>query len=523
MFIPKKYLTETILFSNGSSLDESIFLTEAQATAKQLVIDLNKLDTLLPALLKELPNSKTLDIPNDLKKLCEDTLILITNAKVKNFKKFKDLKELMDHARKKASSIDTNEQFSDEKIKVLQPLCYSIASDGNSVKDRLKDIRSHKGAIASHITELQTRVPSLNANIEELYKLFEESKPENHDTEDPEDPKLQSGIDWTAEKAKRLKNANGAAASEILEKFYEDYYSIEYAGEATSDHDKKLIVDKLKSLNKLLTIEFNKLGYNPTVNPLAQFLKLLIKHKNDIFFKLTLNNYGAIHNAFIDRSITGNKLGNYNKKNILFCSDLYNYTGLEIVEYLALYKQTIDKAKTETQFADDPELLVSKMFIQQEQKEENYAKNVTALLSLSENDINLPTSNDAKMRSYLEISELYHHLFKEDVKQKISKTIADKISEEAEKAGVLKELFKYILDIDMLPSQEQTKRTEWFSQLKYESNPEHLSIVKQILTGYLIHDTSGSANLIDKVQLRIRASGIQEEPSEENKNSEKKD
>lgn len=346
--------------------------------------------------------------------------------------------------------------------------------------------------------------------------------PDPDPTPDP-DPRLKAGIDWTAEKAKRLANTGGKPASEVLDKFYADYYSIEYAGEAATDSDKKAIVDKLNSLNKLLTQEFNKLGYNPTVNPFAQFLKLLIKYKKDIFDKLTLNNYGAIHNAFIEKYITGNKLGNYNNKNLLFCSDLYNYKGLDMVKYLSLYKQTIDKAKDDSQYADDPELLVAKVFIQQKQIiEDNYAENLKELLKLNENDIILPDKADAKLRSQLEISEMYHHLFKDTVKQKIDKSTADKIREDAEKAGISKEMFKYILDIDVLPNRDKTKYEEWFSQLGYTTNKDNTIKVKQMLSGYLIHEASSASNLIDSLYRGFKAAGKRESPYNEAEKDEKK-
>jgi hypothetical protein len=185
----------------------------------------------------------------------------------------------------------------------------------------------------------------------------EEPKDDEHDDEDTDDNEVETnesglyaGMDWTAEKAKRLAEASTEKpASVILDKFYNDYYSIEYAGVASPEKDTKGIVAKLKSLDKILVPEFNALGYNPEANPLAQFLKILIALRaedkaDNIFDKLNTNNYGAIHNSFKDKYITGNMLGNYSLDNILFCKDLYNYRGLEIVNYLSLWKQTYDKA-----------------------------------------------------------------------------------------------------------------------------------------------------------------------------------
>ena len=174
-------------------LDEEVLL-EAQATLKQLVIDLNKLDTMLPSLLEVLPigidlkildgtviEDEKLDIEEKIKADCTEIQDLLAGKK--NFK------ELLDKIRAKAEQPE-GETFSEEEVKVLQPLCYSIASDGISVKDRLKGIKSHKGELAEQVATLQERAPRLKANIEELYKLFETDTPDDPPEEEPEeDPK----------------------------------------------------------------------------------------------------------------------------------------------------------------------------------------------------------------------------------------------------------------------------------------------------------------------------------------------
>ena len=175
-------------------LDEEVLL-EAQATLKQLVIDLNKLDTMLPSLLDVLPvgiglkildgtiiEDEKLDIEEKIKTDCAEIQALLSGKK--NFKK------LIDKIRAKASQPE-GETFSEEEVKVLQPLCYNIASDGISVKDRLKGIKSHKGELAEQVATLQERAPRLKTNIEELYKLFgaETDTPEDEEPEEPEEPK----------------------------------------------------------------------------------------------------------------------------------------------------------------------------------------------------------------------------------------------------------------------------------------------------------------------------------------------
>ena len=172
-------------------LDEDVLL-EAQATLKQLVIDLNKLDTMLPSLLEVLPVGTEL-------KILDGTIIedekLVIEEKIKTacaelqdlLSGKKNFKELIDKIRTKAG-LPEGETFSEEEVKVLQPLCYSIASDGISVKDRLKGIKSHKGELAEQVATLQERAPRLKTNIEELYKLFETNTPEEPPEEDPEEP-----------------------------------------------------------------------------------------------------------------------------------------------------------------------------------------------------------------------------------------------------------------------------------------------------------------------------------------------
>jgi hypothetical protein len=280
--------------------------------------------------------------------------------------------------------------------------------------------------------------------------------PTTEDTTDPQDPKNPDPKDpdpeeppapekpavkikdWTAEKARRLANPNGKQPSEILEKFYNDYYSQEYA--SIRQEKKEFIINKLKSLNEILVQEFDKLGYNADVNPLAQFLKLLIKHKFSIFENLNTNNYGAIHNSFIRHHITGNMLGNYKDNNILFCDDLYNYKGLTIVHYLDLYEQTINKAKQNVKYQNDPELLAAKIFVEQPSFETStdgeYKTAVDALLKANDNIV-LLANPKAKLRSETGVAELFHYTFKESPETSVN---IDTIITQAYSKGIQKAL-----------------------------------------------------------------------------------
>ena len=147
--------------------------------------------------------------------------------------------------------------------------------------NRLRDLMAQEGKYGAN-SALSNLIQKATEEI--LVSLSKIAK-----APEQEEPEVSKGTDWTAEKAKRLANAKntGETTSEVLDKFYEDYYKIEYAGlKSGSENDNSGIVDKLKSLDKVLIIEFNKLGYNPEVNPFAQFLKILIKEKRSIFNKL---------------------------------------------------------------------------------------------------------------------------------------------------------------------------------------------------------------------------------------------
>lgn len=149
------------------NLAEDILL-EAQATATQLVIDTRKIKTLLPELLKYLPTGidKTLspdpallDTIETINTSCTEVLKLITTNST--------LEKTIQEISERASSDRVG--YSEEEIRSLQPLCYSIASDSNSIKDRLKGIKSKKGNFVEQLTTLQERLPKLKQDLENLY------------------------------------------------------------------------------------------------------------------------------------------------------------------------------------------------------------------------------------------------------------------------------------------------------------------------------------------------------------------
>lgn len=303
-----------------------------------------------------------------------------------------------------------------------------------------------------------------------------------------DDEKLYEGMDWTAEKAKRLAEASTEKpASVILDKFYNDYYSIEYAGATTEKAGDPSIVNKLKSLDKILIPEFNALGYNPDVNPLAQFLKILIALRaedkaDNIFDKLNTNNYGAIHNSFKDKHITGNMLGNYSLDNILFCKDLYNYRGLEIVNYLSLWKQIYDKADGDN---TAKKLFAAKILINQPGVEgDTYAEKINSLKSLAENTIKLPASAGAKLEPESVIRELYRHLFKTATKKRVN---VSKIVDEAKEQKVVLAMIRHILYQDDFRAKYPDDTKEQRARLRdigYRYNEKENDTCEDILSEY---------------------------------------
>lgn len=300
---------------------------------------------------------------------------------------------------------------------------------------------------------------------------------------------LYAGMDWTAEKARRLEAAKGTP-SEILDKFYNDYYSVEYAGGTSNAAS---IATKLKSLDKILIPEFNALGYNPDVNPFAQFLKLLIKYKPEIFNRLTTNTYGAVHNAFIAKSITGNMLGNYNAGNILFCADLYNRNGLDIVEYLLLQSQAIAATNSNNKYVGDKDL-IAKMFIQQRSLDSNYAENIRKLFEEpGTTKFIQPGDSGAKLRSELEVRELYRYLFKAVPKKAITPKVAEEILGRVRKADAVLSMIRYILDQHEFTGSTKYAKfaqdtREWLENtMKYHRNTDKIYECEKILDDYVLN------------------------------------
>lgn len=326
------------------------------------------------------------------------------------------------------------------------------------------------------------------------------AKPDSSQKPDPEstqesESNVNGRRDWTAYRAEKL--AKVKPASKALSEFYDEYYSVEYAG--VKPEKKREIVAKLKSLDKILIPEFNKLGYNPEVNPFASFLKILIKNKFDIFEKLTYNTYGAIHNSFIDRHITGNMLGQkFDETNILFCSDLYNKNGLDIVNYLDLQKQTLAAGKN-----SDIKNLIAKIFIQQDVEGETYDKKVNNLKELSSPV--LPGADVAKLKSEPEIRELYRNLFGHEAKNKENDDLT-KIVNETENDIILDMIYYLKSQYEaVLDDEDEAGIVKWLEDFNYKRNTTKIETSKEILSRYSkMRSAQTVLRLIGKLEAKKR-------------------
>ena len=428
-----------------------------------------------------------------------------------NYSHYKKLADWANHRQLKIKNIYLNDiKLSDNSLigKQLKSRYNSLGSLLDDLK-KLMDKQGHYGINADMSKLIQQTtldiLVSLSGIKDGKTPLEEpEDVKDDEDSVDEEEPKsdenaadseeLHKGMDWTAEKARRLANAK-EPTSVVLDKFYNDYYNIEYAAGDPS------IVAKLKSLDKILIPEFNALGYNPEVNPLAQFLKILIglraKDKTDnIFDKLNTNNYGAIHNSFKDRYITGNMLGNYDSTKILFCSDLYNYKGLDIVNYLSLQNDTINAAKNNAKYSDD-KLLVARMFIQQDVQGKNYEDKMQNLLDLSKVITLENPKSEVKLRSIAEIRELYRHLFKSVPKKPLNKNTVPEIVRLAIEQGAVRDMIYYIINISEFDDEYEQEIKRWLiKEPKYVPDGNLYKTSKKILSGYNMNNATANLALI---------------------------
>lgn len=473
MPIPKKYLIETVI------------LTEAR-----------------------------IDNMSILRILTQDKQI---NKEDPNYNYYVQLANWANNRQEKTGKIDlTTIKLSDTSLIQKGKLAKNTKHLGATL-EQLKNLMDQEGKYNPE-SELSKLIQLTTLEILTELSGIKNSKPPAEDPvetepEDPMEKEYQKGkIDWTAYRAEKLAKDSkaGKPASKSLEEFQEFYYRKEYAGlRSAKEPDNKGIVAKLKSLDKILIPEFNKLGYNPEVNPLAQFLKILIKLKeNDstIFDKLTTNKYGAIHNSFIDKHITGNMLGNHRDDgkgdNLLFCEDLYNYNGLSIVNYLDLQKQVLNSAEASYPSVSN---VIARVFIKQEQLNVDYVANAKALMEADETKIIKVEDSNAKLRSELEIRELYNHLFGTTAKKTLSDKIMQAIAVKAADNGATLDMVNYLLALVSTRALNPTKVTHYkevYNELKqhgYKKNQVLYDWSREQLSSYSLEEDKKVMDLAVKL------------------------
>ena len=174
-------------------------------------------------------------------------------------------------------------------------------------------------------------------------------------------------------------------------------------------------------------------------------------------------------------------LGKYDNEaeNILFCNDLYNHKGLDIVKYLSLQSSVI-KEQPKSDYAADKQL-IAKIFIQQDIEGENYSEKVNKLLN--EKQINSTSNNNAKLRSMLEIQELYNYIFGhkpkdlEELKQLVNETIAKK---------VVRDMIYCVANQAEVEVEYKTAVAKWLEESGYKKVDTQITICEQILLEYEI-------------------------------------
>jgi len=358
-------------------LEEDILL-EAQATLKQLVIDLNKLDTLLPNLLSGLATSNSISIPTDakltgdkisiekeIKQNCAEVQDLLTTKK--------DFKAFTAEIRTKATLKDSS--FTDEEVKILQPLCYQIANDGTSIKDALKNIKSNKGEISDQISKLQSRLPKLIDGLKALYKFFEKEEkkePVEKPTVNPATQRIQ--LDMLFEKvfkklpeAKAKYNGENIAIDKLLNiKDDADRLAIlqyccgERAVSNLSDNAKTMFTtitadtkyptldqlwqlyykwswgafsETVKKLHNILYPQLFKNGFSEKVNVLVNFLRRIF-----IITSITPQAFAGITALYEKQKITAAELGAITNASATIAAD--NTKAITMLLCPALYKLT---------------------------------------------------------------------------------------------------------------------------------------------------------------------------------------
>lgn len=436
-----------VILDEHFKLTEKIILTEAQATLKQLVIDLNKLETLTPDLINQLEGSNNLEIDDNIDKYCKSILDLLT--------KKQDFKKLLADMKKRANEKNIELAYSEEDIKVLQPLCYNISNDGLSVKDYFKSIKSHKGELVDQITNLSKRLPTLEQNIIKLYEYLNKEEEEQikdknirykylvnfskREIQKGETTTLQVSSEPKKELKVSFKSLNPKVASidqkGVITALEVGDADIEAAADGQKFKSKVIVIDNKKESEDIETVTNEDdidwaAKYANAVNKDAVWRTYintvwvdnldrikLIQHafraecisygfdKTNPFFtfieniylkyNITADSYDAIHNAVAGNVLKASDLVDGGKElgklNIIFCKHLYTLGSAVMKMYLGK-QNNILKSSVPTGITNKKELAYNILY---------QTREFTKANSLSD-----ASSIEAKLNSIAKINEL---------------------------------------------------------------------------------------------------------------------
>lgn len=440
----KFVLNETgrFLLNERFVLAENILLTEAHATAAQLVTDTNKIKTLLPELLRYLPTGidytrssdpALLDTIESINTNCTEVLKLITTNPTLE----KTIQEISDRA-----SSDPVE-YSEEEIRSLQPLCYGIASDSNSIKDRLKDIKGKKGNFVEQLTTLQERLPKLKQDLENLYVTaaktykytlnktsLELPVEKTFKLEVTVEPKKPVSITFKAVgdaisvakdgliKALKVGKAKVIAMIDGKERKDINCVVTVKAGDITttagedwktkfaSAVDKETVIEEfiyttwpLEAAEEVLKIKdavlqecavYGFLATGTRVNPFINFISKVYLKKA---YNVTPAAYNIIHNLVANKKLTGKDLlgqGDMGQGNLVFCKAFYSLDPGAMKLYITKQYNLLKAAQKPEKFASNAEM----------------AFNILYNLSNSVVGAEARNSSEMKLRPMVEIEQL---------------------------------------------------------------------------------------------------------------------
>lgn len=439
----KRFLLEERFILNEETL------LEAQATLEQLLRDLKAIETNCPELLKFLPTGITFDVPAELG--ISDPELLEIQGGCADVQELLEANgrfgKLIDKIREKAK--DSDNSFTENEIKILEPLCYTIASDINSLKDCLKNMTNKKGDIKQQVSVLRERAPQLAQNINKLYNLVTNATtgPALNKTE------LQLAIGETfklrfktaPKKASEFKSDNPAVvkvgASGIIKAFKAGTAKItvtadgqeltckvtvkETAGGPTTNTEintaggidwktklasavnKENIIEefiyttwpeeaeKVINIKSALLQECESYGFLSSGKQVNPFIPFISKIYLNTAYDVNPEKYNVIHNLVAKGFLTGKDLlgqGELRQGNLVFCKALYKLNAGAIKLYINKQYNLLRAAQKPDSFTSNAEMTFNILY--------KVANTITGRERTTQNVADMP------LRSMVELEQL---------------------------------------------------------------------------------------------------------------------